>query len=116
MLQHLSPELFKEKIANFDGSDKNKFINESPTVIVFHPDIHLYAKGFRDVYDVQRPEYIGVKCYQVLTNRDPQIGEAYGIKTYPATMFINKDGKAYIQEGYIDPKEALELIKEHCLQ
>ena len=116
MLQHLSPKLFKERIADYEGADKWHFKNDIPTVIVFHSDKHLFAKGFRDVYDAVDPNFEKVKFYEVLTNHDPEIAEAYDIRSLPATMFLDAKGQPEIIQGYLTPEEVVEDVRKFCLK
>ena len=44
MLQHLSPELFKERIADFEGNDKWSFKCDVPTIILLKKQEHILAK------------------------------------------------------------------------
>lgn len=115
MLTHLSSERFENLIADFHGSDKWKFKCMSPTLVVFHMEEHLFAKGFRDAYDPLKNEFPEIKTYEVIQNEDPMIAKAYGIGHFPATLFIPLHGEAKIVEGYLSPQEVVEDVKKYLL-
>ncbi|MEG1616537.1 MAG: hypothetical protein RR202_01785 [Bacteroidales bacterium] len=112
MLQHLSKKLFIERIADYTSSDRWDFKVSVPTLIVFHTEIHLYEKGFRDVYDTLVEKFPLLKCYEVLENEDPEIAAAYLIKDFPATMFISTSEKAFVKSGYLTPDEAIADVQK----
>ncbi len=116
MLQHLSPRLFKERIASFDNSDKWNFICDVPTIILFRKEEHLLLKGFRDVYDRLTIEFPPVKTYEVIEDTDPQIAKAYDIEDFPSTMFIRPDKKYEIIDGFLSPQEAISEVKNFLLK
>ena len=115
MLTHLSPQRFVNRIADYAGADKWHFKCTQATIIVFHTDKHLYAKGFRDAYDPLKTEYPDIQTYEVITNEDPDIAKAYDITDFPATMFITAQGKVHIVQGYLYPAEVIGDIKKYLL-
>lgn len=116
MLQHLSPRLFKERIADFDGAQKFHFINNIPCVILFRTEEHLLLKGFRDVYERISTEYPPARTFEVIEDEDPQIAAAYGIDEFPSTMFIRSDGQYRIINGFLSPLQAKEVVEKFLLK
>lgn len=115
MLKHLSPERFKEDIADFAGPNKWNFKCSAPTLILFRTKDHLFAKGFRDVYEPINQEFPKIQTFEVLENEDPQIAQAYEITTFPATMFIKPDSQVKIVQGYLSPETAIEDVKRYLI-
>lgn len=115
MLKHLSPERFIEEIADFRGTDKWEFKCTAPTLILFRTKDHLFAKGFRDVYEPLNQEFPQIQTFEVLENEDPQIAKAYDISVFPATLFIRPGTPAKIIQGYLSPEEAVEDVKRYLI-
>lgn len=115
MLHHLSPEQFIEKIADFKGADKWKFKNTTPVIIVFHSKIHVYAKGFRDVYDPISTEFPNIQTYEVIESENPEIAAAYNVTVFPTTFFIPPGGEPKIISGFISPEGVKEIIQKYLL-
>ncbi|MEG0948209.1 MAG: thioredoxin family protein [Bacteroidales bacterium] len=115
MLKHLSPGRFSEVIADFQGPDKWHFKCTAPTLILFRTKDHLFAKGFRDVYEPINQEFPQIQTYEVLEDEDPQIATAYDITNFPATLFIKPGNEAKIVQGYLSPEEAVEDVKRYLI-
>lgn len=111
MLEHLSEERFKEHIANYTDKKEWLYRGINPAVIVFHDSVQLFEKGLRDVYDPLSKEFPDVNFYQVLTNRNPEIAQAYDIHTSPTTMFIPLTGKPVFIKGFLTPEQAHEKVE-----
>ena len=110
MLHHLSPNKFIELIADFRGGDKWNFKCIGLTVVLFRNDLHLYEKGFRDVYDTLNEYFPDVNTYEVLNHENPEIAESYGIKEMPSTMFISAQDKYLIDNGFLSREKVIEDI------
>lgn len=104
MLHHLSPQLFKERIADFDTAEKWSFKCDIPTIILFRKNEHLYLKGLRDSYESIESKYPEVKTYEVLEEENPEIAAAYDIITFPTTIFIRPGSDIKIVNGYLSPE------------
>lgn len=116
MLVHLSPERFIRHIADFRSDEKWNFKCTEPTLVVFHSDIHLFAKGFRDVYDPLSERFPQIRTFEVLENETPEIAEAYEIKIFPASLFIPVGAPAKIVQGYLSPDEVIDDIKRYLIK
>lgn len=115
MLKHLSPERFNEEIAEFESPEKWNFKCTAPTLILFRNKDHLFAKGFRDVYEPINQEFPQIATFEVLENEDPQIAAAYGITNFPATLFIKPGNEPKIIQGYLTPEQAVEDVKKYLI-
>ena len=73
------------------------------------------SKGFRDTYEPITQTFPKIKTYEVLVDVNPEIPEAYNIKTFPATMFINLKNKAKTIEGFISPHDAMKDVRDFLL-
>ena len=116
MLQHLSSELFKERIADFEGNDKWSFKCDVPTIILFKKQEHILAKGFRDIYEPINQNFPDVKTYEVLVDENPEIPTAYEIDSFPSTMFIKPGAKAKIINGFLTPAEAINDVRDYLFE
>lgn len=116
MLHHLSPQLFKERIADFDKAGKWSFKCDVPTLILFRTQQHLYLKGLRDTYETIEQDFPGVKTYEVVEDENPEIAAAYDIKTFPTVMYLKPGSDSKIVEGYLSPEEVREEIKRYLIE
>ncbi|MEG1585276.1 MAG: hypothetical protein RR346_00215 [Bacteroidales bacterium] len=115
MLKHLSPSLFIKEIADFQGEDRWTFKCTTPTLILFRINEHLFAKGFRDIYEPLNIKFPQIQTFEVIENEDPQIAQAYNITVFPATMFIRPGHEVKIVQGYLTPQEAVDDVERYLI-
>ena len=112
MLVHLSPERFIRHVADYRGVDLWKFKNEDPLLILFTNNEHLFAKGLRDIYDPLHALYPHLGVYEVIEYEDPDIAKAYGIYTFPSTMFVSAAHEVHIAHGYLSADQVKAAVEQ----
>lgn len=112
MLVHLSPERFIRLVADYRGENLWKFKNEDPMLILFTNNEHLFAKGLRDIYDPLHDSCPGLRTYEVIEHEDPDIARAYGIYTFPSTMFISASHEVHVMHGYLSADQVKTAVNQ----
>ncbi|MGL6179861.1 MAG: thioredoxin family protein [Tannerellaceae bacterium] len=112
MLVHLSPERFIRYVADYREENLWKFKNKDPMLILFTNNEHIFVKGLRDIYDPLHSLYPNLRTYEVTVHEEPDIAKAYGIYTFPSTMFISATHEVHIMHGYLSVDQVTAAIGE----
>lgn len=116
MTEHLTKQLFLEKVFNYEKSQEWKYEGETPAVIDFWAPWCGPCRMVGPIIDELSTEYDGkVKFYKVNTDEEQELGAVFGIRSIPSLLFIPKEGQPKMAVGAL-PKESLkEAINKELL-
>jgi len=116
MTEHLTKQLFLEKVFNYEKNQEWKFEGETPAVIDFWAPWCGPCRMVGPIIDELSTEFEGkVKFYKVNTDEEQELGSVFGIRSIPSLLFIPKEGPPKMAVGAL-PKESLkEAINKELL-
>ena len=116
MTEHLTKQLFLEKVFNYEKAQEWKFEGELPAVIDFWAPWCGPCRMVGPIIDELSTEFAGkVNFYKVNTDEEQELGAVFGIRSIPSLLFIPKEGQPKMAVGAL-PKEYLkEAINKELL-
>jgi len=115
MVEHLTTQSFKEKVFNYDINKEWKFEGTKPAIIDFYADWCGPCKAVAPVLEELSKEYDGkIDVYKIDTEAEPELSQAFGIKSIPSLLFIPVGSQPQMAMGAL-PKESFEKAFEDVL-
>jgi thioredoxin len=112
MAEHLTKDLFLQKVFDFEKNQEWKFRGEIPAVVDFWAPWCGPCRVLGPTIDELSKEYNGkVNFYKVNTEEEQELAEVFGIRSIPSILFIPIEGKPKMALGAL-PKEALKQAIE----
>ena len=116
MSEHLTNELFLEKVFNYRENKEWKYEGELPAVIDFYADWCGPCKMVAPIIEELSEEYSGkVNFYKVDTDKEQELAGAFGIQSIPSLLFIPREGKPQMAAGALPKKTLKEVIDKELL-
>jgi len=116
MVEHLTTQTFKEKVFNYDINKEWKFEGSKPAVIDFYADWCGPCKAVAPVLEQLSKEYDGqIDIYKIDTEAEPELSQAFGIKSIPSILFVPLDAQPQMAMGAL-PKETFEKAFEEVFK
>jgi len=107
-MEHLTKEVFLEKVFNYEKNKDWKFEDDLPCIIDFYADWCQPCKMIAPILEELSKTYEGkINIYKVDTEDQQELAGAFGIKSIPSILFCPKDGQPQMAQGAL-PKESLE--------
>jgi len=104
---HLTNDLFKQKIYNYDINKQWKFEGDKPVIIDFYASWCGPCKMMSPIIEEIAKEYAGkIVVYKVDTDAESLLSQKMGISSLPTLLFIPLKGQPQGSVGAI-PKESL---------
>ena len=112
----LTMETFKEKIFDYENSEKWNYIGELPAIIDFYADWCGPCKQIAPIMVELANEYDGkVLIYKVDTDAERQLAGMFWIESIPSILFIPVGEQPQMVTGAL-PKESFVKIIEEVLK
>jgi thioredoxin 1 len=116
MAEHLTKQMFLEKVFNFEKNREWKFEGELPCVIDFYADWCGPCKMVAPIIEDLSKQYSGkVNFYKVNTEEEQELAGAFGIRSIPSLLFIPKDGQPQMAAGALPKATFVEVIEKELL-
>ena len=115
--QHLSAQLFKEKIFDYEKGEEWKFEGGRAAIVDFYADWCGPCKAIAPILEELSEEYKGrLDIYKIDTEKETELSQLFGIQSIPTLLFIPLQGAPMMQKGAL-PKEVFkQVIDEKLLQ
>jgi len=114
-MEHLTKEVFKEKVFDFENNKEWSFSGDKPCIIDFYADWCAPCRTLTPIMEELSEEYKGkVDIYKVDTEKEQELAAMFGIRSIPSILFIPREGQPQMAAGAL-PKEALEKAIEDVL-
>lgn len=105
-MEHLSKQVFLEKIFNYEVNKEWKFEGELPCIIDFYADWCQPCKMVAPILEELSKEYEGkINIYKVDTEAEQELAGAFGIRSIPSILFCPKEGQPQMATGAL-PKDS----------
>ncbi len=105
---HLNTADFKAKVFNYDVNKEWKYEGNLPCIVDFYADWCGPCKRVAPILEELAGEYKGkILVYKVNTDNEPELSNAFGIRSIPSLLFIPVNGQPQMAQGAL-PKEQLE--------
>ncbi len=105
MTEHLTKEMFLNKVFNYETNKEWKFEGEKPCVIDFYADWCGPCKMVAPVLEELAKDYDGkINVYKVNTEEEQELASAFGIRSIPSFLFVPSEGQPQMAMGAL-PKE-----------
>ena len=114
-VSQLTPQVFKDRIFNYDKEEEWKYAGTLPAIIDFYADWCGPCKMVGPILEELSGEYAGkLLVYKVNTDMEQDLSAVFGIQSIPTLLFVNAAGEAMMQPGAY-PKHVLKKIIEESL-
>jgi thioredoxin 1 len=111
--EHLTKQIFLDKIFNFETEQEWKFKGERPAIIDFYADWCGPCKMIAPVMEELSDEYAGkVDIYKIDTEAEQELAAAFGIRSIPSILFIPMDGQPQMAQGALPKHTFKEVIED----
>jgi len=105
MTEHLTKEMFLNKVFNYETNKEWKFEGDKPCVIDFYADWCGPCKTVAPVLEELAKDFDGkINVYKVNTEEEQELASAFGIRSIPSFLFVPSDGQPQMAMGAL-PKE-----------
>lgn len=114
-MEHLSKQVFLEKIFNYEVNKEWKFEGELPCIIDFYADWCQPCKMVAPILEELSKEYEGkINIYKVDTEAEQELAGAFGIRSIPSILFCPKEGQPQMATGAL-PKDSFRQAIDEIL-
>ena len=114
-MEHLTKQVFLEKVFNFEKNKEWKFEGELPCIIDFYADWCQPCKMVAPVLEELAEEYKGkINIYKVDTEAEQELAAAFGIRSIPSILFCPKDEQPQMAQGAL-PKDTFKQVIDDVL-
>ena len=104
-LEHLTKEIFKEKVFNFESNKDWKFEGDKPAIIDFYADWCAPCKMVAPILEELQEEYGDkLNIYKIDTEDQRELAGMFGIQSIPSLLFIPSEGQPQMAMGAL-PKD-----------
>lgn len=115
MATHLTKQLFKEKVFDWEKNKEWKFEGDKPAVIDFYADWCGPCKMVAPILEELSEEYDGkIDIYKVNTEQEKELSSIFGIQSIPSLLFVPKEGEPQMAMGAL-PKETFKKAFKEVL-
>ena len=115
-MEHLTLEIFKNKVFDFEKNTEWKFEGELPCIIDFYADWCGPCKIVAPVLDDLSEEYKNkINIYKIDTEKEIELAGMFGIRSIPSVLFIPLDGKPQMSVGAMPKEGFVKAINEILL-
>lgn len=115
MVEHLTKELFLDKVFNYEKNTEWKFQGEKPCLIDFYADWCGPCKIVSPVIEELARDYGDkLNVFKIDTEKETELASAFGIRSIPSFLFIPVDGQPQMAMGAL-PKEIFEKALKEVL-
>lgn len=114
-MEHLSKQVFLEKIFNYEVNKEWKFEGDLPCIIDFYADWCQPCKMVAPILEELSKEYEGkINIYKVDTEAEQELAGAFGIRSIPSILFCPKEGQPQMATGAL-PKDSFRQAIDEIL-
>ncbi|NVN96150.1 MAG: thioredoxin [Bacteroidetes bacterium] len=114
-MEHLTKEIFLEKVFNYEVNKEWKFEGELPCIIDFYADWCQPCKMVAPILEELSKEYEGkINIYKIDTEAEQELAGAFGIRSIPSILFCPKEGQPQMSMGAL-PKDSFKQAIEEVL-
>ncbi len=114
-MEHLTKQVFLDKIFNYEVNKEWKFEGELPCIIDFYADWCQPCKMVAPILEELSKEYEGkINIYKVDTEAEQELAGAFGIRSIPSILFCPKEGQPQMATGAL-PKDSFRQAIEEIL-
>lgn len=115
MATHLTKQLFKEKVFDWEKNKEWKFEGDKPAVIDFYADWCGPCQMVAPILEELSEEYDGkIDIYKVNTEQEKELSSIFGIQSIPSLLFVPKEGEPQMAMGAL-PKETFKKAFKEVL-
>ena len=116
MTEHLTLDVFKKRVFDYENEKERNFRGELPAIIDFYADWCGPCKMVAPVLEKLSTKYQGkLNIYKVDTEAEQELAGMFGIQSIPTILFIPKHGQPKISMGAMPEKEFERIIGELLL-
>ncbi|MEI8347106.1 MAG: thioredoxin [Pseudomonadota bacterium] len=110
-MQHLTIEMFKEKIYDFDNNKTWQFKGALPVIIDFYADWCGPCQSLSPILEDLSQEYAGkVDFYKVDTEQEEALSAMFNIRSIPSMLFIPLGEEPQMAAGALSKSALKEAI------
>jgi thioredoxin 1 len=113
---HLTNDMFKKSIYNYDANKQWKFEGTKPVIIDFYASWCGPCRKMAPIIEQIAKEYAGqVVVYKVDTDAETLLSQKMGISSLPTLLFIPVSGQPQASLGLIPKESIVKAINEVLL-
>jgi len=113
MTENLTTESFKEKVFDYKKNKEWVFEGEKPAIIDFWADWCSPCKAIGPVLEDLSKEFEGkVDIYKVNVDEQPELSQAFGIKSIPSLLFVPMNEQPQMSMGALPKETFVKVINE----
>ena len=110
MSEHLTKQMFLEKVFNYEKEKEWKFNGELPAIIDFWAEWCGPCRMVGPILDELSVEYADkINIYKINTEQEQELAALFGIQSIPSLLIIPKDRQPMMSVGAL-PKDALKKV------
>jgi thioredoxin 1 len=114
-MEHLTKQVFLDKVFNYEVNKEWKFEGELPCIIDFYADWCQPCKMVAPILEELSKEYEGkINIYKIDTEAEQELAGAFGIRSIPSILFCPKEGQPQMAAGAL-PKDSFKQAIDEIL-
>ncbi|MGM0531888.1 MAG: thioredoxin family protein [Bacteroidota bacterium] len=115
---HLTAEEFKEKVVDYQNSEKWNFQGNKPCLVDFYADWCAPCKTTSPIIEDLAKEYKGkINVYKVDVDKERELASVMGIQGIPTFLYCPEEGKPRMNSGIGQSKEETrQMFKDNIEQ
>ena len=113
---HLTTDVFKVKVFNYEKNKEWKYEGDLPCIIDFYTDWCGPCKRIAPILEELAKEYDGkIIVYKINTEKEPELAQAFGVRSIPTLLFVPMKGKPQMAKGALPKEQLKEAINDVLL-
>jgi thioredoxin 1 len=113
MTEHLTKEMFLNKVFNYEKNKDWKFEGEKPCIIDFYADWCGPCKIVSPVLEDLAKDFDGkIDVFKVNTEEEQELASVFGIRSIPSFLFVPSEGQPQMAMGALPKNTFIKAFKD----
>lgn len=116
-VHHLTTAEFVEMVADFRSNPGTwSYLGSKPAIVDFYASWCGPCRQLSPILEKVASQYEGrIVVYKVDVDKEPELAEAFGIRSIPTLLFVPMEGEPRMSQGFMVENELLSAVKSVLL-